>query len=60
MWGSDWPHTPLHSLQGGADTPVPYRPLSYTQLVDDFLAALGDAALAQAIMTDNPARLYGF
>jgi predicted TIM-barrel fold metal-dependent hydrolase len=60
VWGSDWPHTPLHSQQSGAETPVPYRPLSYTQLVDDFLLAVGDPALAQAIMTDNPARLYGF
>jgi predicted TIM-barrel fold metal-dependent hydrolase len=60
VWGSDWPHTPHQSLHGDAARPLPYRPLSYTALVDDFLAALGNAELAQAIMTDNPARLYGF
>jgi len=60
VWGSDWPHTPPHALQGNADLPLPYRTLSYPVLVDDFLAALGDARAAQAIMIDNPARLYGF
>jgi len=58
VWGSDWPHTPLHAQQGRADLQLPYRPLSYAALVDDFLAALGDAGAA--IMIDNPARLYGF
>ena len=60
VWGSDWPHTPPHAQQGHADLQLPYRPLSYAALVDDFLAALGHDAAAQAIMIDNPARLYGF
>jgi predicted TIM-barrel fold metal-dependent hydrolase len=60
VWGSDWPHTPHHSLHGNAETPLPYRPLSYATLVDDFLAALSDAKLAEQIMTDNPTRLYDF
>jgi predicted TIM-barrel fold metal-dependent hydrolase len=59
VWGSDWPHSPLHE-QGRADLQRPYRPLSYATLVDKFLAALGHDAAAQAIMIDNPARLYGF
>ena len=49
-----------HSLHGDANKPLPYRALSYQALVDDFLTALGSAAAAQAIMIDNPARLYGF
>jgi len=60
VWGSDWPHTPLPSLHKGAELELPYRSLSYAALVDDFLAALGDAGAAQAIMIDNPARLYAF
>jgi len=60
VWGSDWPHSPVHAQQGHADLQRPYRPLSYATLVDDFLAALGHDAAAQAIMIDNPARLYGF
>jgi hypothetical protein len=50
----------VHAQQGHADLQRPYRPLSYATLVDDFLAALGHDAAAQAIMIDNPARLYGF
>jgi predicted TIM-barrel fold metal-dependent hydrolase len=60
VWGSDWPHSPLHAPQGRADLQRPYRPLTYATLVDKFLAALGHDAAAQAIMIDNPARLYGF
>jgi predicted TIM-barrel fold metal-dependent hydrolase len=60
VWGSDWPHSPPHAPQGRADLQLPYRPLSYATLVDDFLTSLGHDAAAQAIMIDNPARLYGF
>jgi predicted TIM-barrel fold metal-dependent hydrolase len=60
VWGSDWPHSPLHPRQGRADLQLPYRPLSYATLVDNFLTAVGHDAAAQAIMIDNPARLYGF
>jgi predicted TIM-barrel fold metal-dependent hydrolase len=60
VWGSDWPHSPSHPQQGRSDLQLPYRPLSYATLVDNFLTALGHDAAAQAIMIDNPARLYGF
>jgi predicted TIM-barrel fold metal-dependent hydrolase len=60
VWGSDWPHSPPHAQRGRADLQRPYRPLTYATLVDKFLAALGHDAAAQAIMIDNPARLYGF
>jgi D-galactarolactone isomerase len=55
VWGSDWPHTPAYESTEGA-----YRPIDYAMLVDDFLAALKPPDLADAIMLDNPARLYGF
>jgi predicted TIM-barrel fold metal-dependent hydrolase len=60
VWGSDWPHTPPHDQYGGAAIPAPYRALPYATLVDDFLAALPSAALADQTMIANPARLYGF
>ena len=60
VWGSDWPHTPPHEEQKGGDIEAPYRKISYNALVDHFLAALGDVALARAIMEDNPARLYEY
>lgn len=60
VWGSDWPHTPVHELAPGQAPPhLPYRALSYTGLAGQFLAALPDGA-ADAVMVSNPARLYGF
>jgi predicted TIM-barrel fold metal-dependent hydrolase len=60
VWGSDWPHTPPHEAQKGSEIPGVNRPLSYEQLVDDFLTALPSIELAERIMHDNPDRLYGF
>jgi predicted TIM-barrel fold metal-dependent hydrolase len=61
VWGSDWPHTPPPDAQKkGSEILAEYRPLSYERLVDDFYAALPSQELAERIMSDNPARLYGF
>jgi predicted TIM-barrel fold metal-dependent hydrolase len=60
VWGSDWPHTPAHDEQKGADIPAPYRAISYTGLYDEFAAAVGSAEVTKRILSDNPARLYGF
>ncbi len=50
VWGSDWPHL----LLGEAEMP------DSGVLFDDFTRAVEDPALRQAILVDNPARLYGF
>lgn len=60
VWGSDWPHPPAHDTHRGADTPSPYRPLSYAGLLDSFIAAAGADDLADAVLGANPNRLYGF
>jgi predicted TIM-barrel fold metal-dependent hydrolase len=60
VWGSDWPHPPPHEQQRGAGLQAPYRALSYAALVDDFLAALPSADMAEPIMSANAARLYDF
>ena len=60
VWGSDWPHTPPHDQHMGSAVLSPYRSLRYETLVDDFLAATDSAELAERILSDNPARLYGF
>ena len=60
VWGSDWPHTPPHDTHRGADVTIPYLAISYARLVDDFLAALAPASLADAVMGGNAAGLYGF
>jgi predicted TIM-barrel fold metal-dependent hydrolase len=60
VWGSDWPHPPAHEQQKGASLQAPYRALSYETLVDEFLAALPSADLAERVMRDNAELLYGF
>lgn len=60
VWGSDWPHPPSHDTHQGADIHVPYRPLSYVDLFDAFVEAVGSVQSVEAVLTTNPARLYGF
>jgi predicted TIM-barrel fold metal-dependent hydrolase len=60
VWGSDWPHPPEASAHKGAGAAAPYRDLSSDALVNDFIVALPSPTLADQIMRDNPARLYGF
>jgi predicted TIM-barrel fold metal-dependent hydrolase len=60
VWGSDWPHTPPHDQQMGGAVLAPYRNLRYETLVDDFVAAVGSAELAERVLSNNPARLYEF
>lgn len=60
LWGSDWPHTPPHDQHKGACIVAPYRTLRYETLVDEFITGVGSRQLAERILSDNPARLYGF
>ena len=60
LWGSDWPHTVAHGATEPLDVIEPFSP------VDDGIAlnrlrrwARTDATF-QAILVDNPARLYDF
>ena len=50
LWGSDWPHIML----GGR--PMPDAGV----LLDAFMRQVPDEAHRQAILVDNPARLFGF
>lgn len=47
IWGSDWPHIP----QGGRDT---------GELLNLLADWIPDAGARQRVLTDNPARLFGF
>jgi predicted TIM-barrel fold metal-dependent hydrolase len=60
VWGSDWPHTPPHEKQGDANAMLPYRPLAYETVFDEFCAVVGSAELCERILSVNPAKLYGF
>jgi len=60
IWGSDWPHPPPHDEHRGPDAIAAWRSLSYSGLVERFVAAVGSDTLVEQIMWDNPARLYGW
>ena len=49
-----------HDVQKDSEKVLPYRALSYAGLVDHFVDAVGSAELAENVLQDNPARLYGF
>jgi predicted TIM-barrel fold metal-dependent hydrolase len=61
VWGTDWPHLVQHSgATGDAAPPAGYRPVSESALLRLLCDALGDEALLQRILVDNPQQLYGF
>ena len=60
VWGSDWPHTPVHALQTGDQAALPHRVLDYAAVLDGFRASLPPGPCADAVLCRNPARLYGF
>jgi predicted TIM-barrel fold metal-dependent hydrolase len=47
LWGTDWPHPNVKRMPNDAD-------------LVDILAHYGGGAALQAMLVDNPARLYGF
>jgi predicted TIM-barrel fold metal-dependent hydrolase len=57
VWGSDWPHTPPH---GQAHEEQPYRDLDTRGLLALVRTWLDDPRLQNLLLSDNPARLYGF
>ena len=58
VWGTDWPHIGPHVA--GSPSTVIYMPHDNLALLHLLGAALPDAATRQAVLVDNPARLYGF
>jgi predicted TIM-barrel fold metal-dependent hydrolase len=51
LFGTDWPHTHSHHAGGGPQE---------SELIGLFDRFLPDAAARQAVLVDNPAKLYGF
>ncbi|WP_144630823.1 amidohydrolase family protein [Bordetella genomosp. 13] len=60
VWASDWPHTGGSGGQGRSpDAIEPFRQVDVAAGLRALRGALGDTVF-QAVMADNPARLYGF
>jgi predicted TIM-barrel fold metal-dependent hydrolase len=64
VWGSDWPHTPAHAgIQGGASASseeTPYRPIDTRALLAATAYWFPDRRARDALLVENPARLYDF
>lgn len=57
LWGSDWPHT-ARAAGKAAHEVSPYRQIGARQLLDDLAQWLPTPGLRQAVLADNPDRLY--
>jgi predicted TIM-barrel fold metal-dependent hydrolase len=61
VWGSDWPNVGFHERRTAHDdTILPFRDLDAGKLLDVLIEAVPDSKTRQAILSDNPQRLYGF
>jgi predicted TIM-barrel fold metal-dependent hydrolase len=61
VWGSDWPHTPLHGgrpVESNAEEP--YRDVDTARLLQLVPAWFTDSRLQEQVLVKNPERLYGF
>jgi predicted TIM-barrel fold metal-dependent hydrolase len=61
LWGSDWPHPPVHPGVPEADPPVtPYRKVEPKKCLQDMLDWFPGDKDRTKILAENPARLYEF
>jgi predicted TIM-barrel fold metal-dependent hydrolase len=60
VWGSDWPHTPPHTIQKPLDQESPFQDIDTRGLLDLLPRWLEDEALIARVLVSNPAKLYGF
>ena len=61
VWGSDWPHPDSSKVAGRAATDIaPLQPIDDGRLLNQLEAWAPSAAQRNAILADNPARLYGY
>ena len=60
VWGSDWPHTPPHTLQKSGNVESPFQNIDTPGLLDLLPRWLKDGALVHRVLVENPARLYDF
>jgi predicted TIM-barrel fold metal-dependent hydrolase len=61
LWGSDWPHTPPHPPKTpSVNRPIPFRRIDTGRMLDLLAEWVPAESLREAILVDNPVRLYGF
>ena len=61
IWGTDWPHTGVHSHTQSAEAPpIVYRSLDAAALLEQLISCAGEDSVVEKILVENPSRLYGF
>ena len=60
VWGTDWPHTPIHGHTIGESKEEPYRNVDTGALLTELLLWFPDRKDQERILVENPAQLYGF
>jgi predicted TIM-barrel fold metal-dependent hydrolase len=61
VWGTDWPHTPVHAgVAVNDDGEMPYRDIDTAKLRDLMLDWIAEPRRRDLFLVDNPARLYDF
>jgi predicted TIM-barrel fold metal-dependent hydrolase len=61
IWGSDWPHTDAARVPGRSPTAIsPFLEIDDGLMLNRLARWVPDAAVRQKVLTENPARLYGF
>jgi len=60
VWGSDWPHTPPHTIQKPLDQESPFQNIDTLGLRDLLPRWLDDDVLIERVLVKNPIKLYDF
>ena len=61
LWGSNWPHPDAAKVPGRQLTDIaPFLEIDDSRVFNQLAVWAPDPALRQAILVENPARLYGF
>jgi len=59
VWGTDWPHTPVHGAVAQGDEEQPYRDIDPAALLEGLRVWFGgDMQALRHILVDNPSALY--
>lgn len=60
VWGTDWPHTPIHGAVALDDHESPYRGIDPADLLKELRMWFDNPDAMEQILVRNPASLYGF
>ena len=60
VWGTDWPHTPVHGAVAVNDQESPYRDIDPASLLEELRLWFNDTSAMEQILVHNPAKLYAF